>query len=152
MEFTYALPHVFRGGSLLENTEVLKASLDYLITLNRYFLRHHAAKPLYSSGVVYGRTEDFEPIPALYLEGYHGTDKPECRVAKRFGRFGDCKSLSGALIAEYRNQGRICLPEFRFMKNETNGGLDYHILVVTADGREDPSKRLGMGKDENAYF
>lgn len=151
MEFTFALPHVFRGGSLLENTEVLKASLDYLITLNRYYLRHHAAKPLYASGVVYGRTCDFEPIPALYSEGYHGTDKPDCSVPKRFGRFGDCKSLTGALIAEYRNAGRVCLPEYRFAVN-ANGGLDYHILLATADGREDPSKRLGMNKDENAYF
>jgi hypothetical protein len=100
---------------------------------------------------VYGRTDDWETIPALYSAGYHGTDKPGTSFPTHYGRFGDCKSLSAALIAEYRFQGRAAEPEFRFA-DLPGGSRLFHILVRTEQGPEDPSKVLGMGKAELAPF
>lgn len=129
------MPHVFfPGASRVENAQALRILLDCLIDLNRVFLRAHAAPTLYQSGVRYGRTRLWEPIPALYARQY-----------------GDCKSLSAALIAEYREQGIEADPVFRFNPNP-NGTNDFHILVHTARGFEDPSKVLGMGSNENAHF
>jgi hypothetical protein len=34
----------------------------------------------------------------------------------------------------------------------TPKGQQYHILVQTVGGWEDPSRALGMGRNENAYF
>ena len=128
------LPHVFFPGSdPAENAEVLKATLEYLIAVNRYFLRHHPETPsLYESGVVYGRTVVWDSIPA---------------VIER--RFGDCKSLTAWLIAERRNRGLECMPVFRWI-GKPGRGMQFHILVQTPDGFEDPSKFLGMGSNEVA--
>ena len=138
MQIAYNLPHVFNPrASQAENARVLRILLDTLINLNQAYLENHTVLPLYKSGVVYGRTRIWEPIPALYSRGY-----------------GDCKSLSAALIAEYRRQGIDCAPVFRWNKAKgyRAGETDYHILVQTAKGFEDPSKVLGMGKDENRWF
>lgn len=137
MKITYNLPHVFAPNSDLDdNAFVLRTSLDYLIALNVGFLQSRAGlntPKLYQSGVSYGRTRMFEPIPALY---------------KR--KFGDCKSLTAALIAEYRAQGLYAVPEFRW-DPQPNGYLDFHILVNGPLGREDPSQVLGMGDNRNSY-
>src|SRR5574338_1109732 len=137
MQITYSLPHVFfPGASPVENARVLRVLLDMLIELNRVYLLSHTPPALYRSGVVYGRTKEWEPIPALYAR-----------------RYGDCKSLSAALIAEYRHKGIACEPVFRWVrKPEREGHTDYHILVPTKDGFEGPSKVLGMGKDENSNY
>lgn len=138
MQFELDCPHVFYpGSSQVQNAYALRALLDCLISLNQAYLRDNACKPLYRSGVVYGRTTVWDTIPALYARGY-----------------GDCKSLSAALIAQLRTQGHAADPVFRWKKN-SNGSTDYHILVKTplvSNGFEDPSKKLGMGRDENAYF
>ncbi len=140
MEIIFNFPHVFSPDSdPVENAYVLKASLDYLVRVNLIFLRNHVCPALYRSGVVYGRTIKWEPIPALF-------------APKERGRaYGDCKSLSAALIAEYYMQGKESKPVFRFVRN-AKGGLDFHILVETIHGVEDPSKVLGMGKNENERF
>ena len=131
--------HLFDSGSSdLENARALRILLDALIALNQAFLLHHAVRNLYQSGVVYGRTEAWCDIPTLYGMKY-----------------GDCKSLSAALIAQYRAQGIMAEPVFRF-KPRSNGTM-YHILVqVKPRGKwtseyEDPSKKLGMGGNENAW-
>jgi hypothetical protein len=148
---TFALPHLFAPGvSPRENAEGLRVLLDTLINLNGWFLRHHPARSLYESGVVYARTDLWEPIPALYTAGYHGTDNPSSNFEKKWGKFGDCKSLSAALIAQYRYQGKWAEPQFRF--DPRQGSSLYHILVRTIEGPEDPSVMLGMGKDESAWF
>lgn len=135
MQITFDLPHVFfPGSSSEENAYALRALLDCLITLNRAYLRNHAVPALYRSGVVYGRTKVWDTIPALYQRGY-----------------GDCKSLSAALIAEYREQGIECQPVFRWVQR-ANGVKDFHILVQRGNVFEDPSKQLGMGKNENVHF
>lgn len=136
MQITFNLPHVFNPNSTPEeNAPVLQAILEALIQINVAYLRrakNHT--PLYQSGVIYGRTYWFEPIPALYER-----------------RFGDCKSLSAALIAEYRSQGKEAIPVFRWV-TKRDGTRDFHILVQSINGFEDPSKRLGMGDNENRRF
>lgn len=135
MQIVINLPHVFNPDSPSgENAAVLRALLDCLIDINLAYLRYHSVPGLYGSGVVYGRTKIWEPIPALYARGY-----------------GDCKSLTAALIAEYETQGIQAAPVFRWTIN-SHGIPDFHILVQTAKGFEDPSKRLGMGQDEFAPF
>jgi hypothetical protein len=135
MQISYDLPHVFYpGSSEEENAYVLRGLLEMLIYQNLGFLRNHHVPSLYSSGVVYGRTKIWDGIPALYKRGE-----------------GDCKSLTAALIAEYRKSGKRADPVFRW-KTRPDGYKDYHILVRTKDGFEDPSKVLGMGKNENARW
>lgn len=135
MQITLSLPHVFFAGSPPdENAYALRVLLDCLIRLNLGYLRSHPAPALYQSGVRYGRTQTWDCIPELYQKGY-----------------GDCKSLTAALIAECTLQGRAAVPVFRFRQRpDGSGNLDFHILVQTEQGFEDPSKVLGMGADENA--
>jgi hypothetical protein len=135
MEITFSLPHVFSAGSdPVDNAQVLRLLLESLIAINRAYLRRHPVPALYQSGVVYRRTVTWDSIPELYAK-----------------KFGDCKSLAAALIAEYRNKGIQADPEFRWYTN-SKGERDYHILVEMANQkREDPSRRLGMGARENAW-
>lgn len=135
MIIPFSLSYVFHpGASQVDNAYALKTLLECLILLNQNFLRAHPALPLYQSGVRYGRTVNWDSIPDLYAKGY-----------------GDCKSLTAALVAEYRMKHIEAKPVFRWVRG-ADGVSDYHILVQTAAGFEDPSRVLGMGKDENAYF
>lgn len=137
MQIIFDLPHVFNYNSdEVENALALKNLLDCLVNLNISYLRTNPGTvPLYNAGVRYGRTLWWDTIPALYKRGY-----------------GDCKSLSAALVAQYKMQGKVARPVFRWVKN-ADGSTDYHILVETANGGyEDPSKVLGMGKNENSRF
>lgn len=137
-EISFALPHVFAPGSSPgENAAVLECMLDALIRVDEIYLHHHACPPLYRAGVVYDRTDVWDPIPALYLR-----------------RYGDCKSLTAARVAEIRRAGRMARPFFRYQEKPGRSGFLYHILVLCEgeDGRlawDDPSRRLGMGADEN---
>lgn len=135
MEIAFNLPHVFHAGSSsLEDAYVLKILLDALIKVNLGYVRSHNPPSLYRSGVRYGRTTLWEPIPALYARGY-----------------GDCKSLSAVRIAELLNQGVMAKPVFRW-RLRNDGGKDFHILIQKVGGYEDPSRELGMGKDETKWF
>jgi hypothetical protein len=117
--------------------------LDCLIRCNIALLRF-APRPylrLYDSGVRYDRTREWENIAALYKRGY-----------------GDCKSLTAALVAEYYIRGIEAKPVFRSIENWREG-RDYHILVMTPKQNgidktvfEDPSRKLGMGADELKHF
>lgn len=131
MNIVYELPHVFHPKARkVENARALRVMLECLIALDRAYLLDHSVRPLYRAGVIYGRTRPWLTIPALYARGY-----------------GDCKSLSAALIAEYREAGIPCKPVFRWIQNRRTGFRDFHILVQTDSGYEDPSKVLGMGQD-----
>lgn len=141
MLIRYNLPHVFYPGSdKTENALVLRTLVDTLVRMNLAHLhcerrRGHTVPLLYKSGVYYDRTLWWEPIPALYQRG-----------------FGDCKSLSAALIAEKQfNDNIACVPVFRWVEN-ADGSVDYHILVQIGNNFEDPSKVLGMGANENRRF
>jgi len=135
VRITVSMPHVFHPGSTpVENARALRVMLECLIQLNLAFLKDHSALPLYKAGVVYGRTQVWDTIPSLYARGY-----------------GDCKSLSAALIAQYRHRGIAAQPVFRWTERpDGSGARDFHILVQTSRGWEDPSKVLGMGQNENA--
>lgn len=132
------LPHVFSpSSSEAEDAEVLRVLLETLIAIDRVYVRRRAAPTLYQSGVVYGRTRTWDPIPSVSIRGY-----------------GDCKSLVAWRIAELREAGIDCRPVFRF-KTRASGAKDFHILIAKPgkNGKiewEDPSKILGMGKNENA--
>lgn len=134
--YTFDLPHAFYpGASEVDNAYTLRALLDCLIEINQWYLVDHQNTPeLYATPVVYGRTQIWDTIPAMYARGY-----------------GDCKSLTAALVAENSLRGKKSYPVFRFVKNR-HGSNDFHILVQNPDGFEDPSKIKGMGLNENAYF
>jgi hypothetical protein len=135
MQITFDLADMFGGGtSAVADARLLTVLLEALIDANLVYLRDHAAKSLYRSGVVYARTRVWDTIPALYSRGY-----------------GDCKSLSAALCAEMRHRGEAAIPVFRW-KQAADGSKLYHILVQTSRGWEDPSRRLGMGRSEWSYF
>jgi hypothetical protein len=122
--------------SPVENAYALRALLDCLVRLNESYLKYHPKTPaLYRSGVYYERVDEWLPIPALYQLGY-----------------GDCKSLAAALIAEYRAAKIPCEATFRWIVRPHAPELvrDFHILVEVENGWEDPSKVLGMGKNEVA--
>lgn len=144
--FTFDLPDLFSTDiATVEDSESLKILLDGLIDLNIGFLRNHRVPKLYDAGVTYGRTDIWDTIPALYAPKF---DWPNPRL---WGRaYGDCKSLSAALIAQYRVNGHDSLPAFRSIPIPS-GVRDYHILVLNLNpvAWEDPSKKLGMGRDEN---
>jgi len=129
------LPDVFfKGANSVDNAYILRAMLDGLIEVNQAYLRrYHATPSLYESGVIYGRTQQWDSIPALYARG-----------------FGDCKTLTAADIAEERNKGVPTIPVFRL--NYLSEGILFHILVQRPNGWKDPSKILGMNKHESAYI
>ena len=124
----------------LENARSLRALLDCLVSLDiAYRMAHPKTPALYRSGVRYRRTVEWDQTPVLYARQY-----------------GDCKSLSATRIAELRCAGIACDPEFRWIPAPDRDGNNYHILVRRApcaeapQGVEDPSKVLGMGKNEFA--
>jgi len=159
VEITFTIPHLFAPGvSPRENAEGLRVLLDALIAVNCWYLRSHSARPLYRSGVSYARTDDWECIPALYASGWHGTNQQGSRHPAKHGVFGDCKSLTAAYVAEQYMSGVECKPVFRFSPMP-GGEQMFHILVwvlpsaANPKGRwEDPSAKLGMGRDELAWF
>jgi len=134
---TFNIKNAFEKGSpSLSNAVVLRALLDGLIAANVVYLKYHTFPSLYESGVVYKRTNVWDSLPALYHRGY-----------------GDCKSLTAALVAERMTRRESAMPVFRWMPRPNEEGVkDFHILVESSYGYEDPSRRLGMGADENAYF
>ncbi len=133
---TFNMPSVFHeDSSPLDNVLSLQALLYCLSSINLIYLktRPYQVTPLYNSGVYYDRTSIWDSIPALYARG-----------------FGDCKSLACAYVAECLLHGIEAKPVFRWVKSD--GNVSYHILVQTDQGWHDPSKVLGMGSNENAYF
>ena len=135
MEITFDLPHVFHPeASQEENALVLQCLLECLTTINLIFKRYHTAPELYRSGVRYAKTQKWLSIPALYRDGW-----------------GDCKSLTAALTADYRVKNQFARPVFRFVRRP-DGNIDYHILEQVTSGFEDPNKRLGMPHSEILKF
>jgi hypothetical protein len=137
LEITFDLPHVFHPeASQVENALCLQNLLELLIQINMSYLQRHAVPALYRSGVRYAKTQKWLSIPALYRD-----------------RLGDCKSLTAALVAEYRMAKIFARPVFRFNeRNKGSGIMDFHILVQTSTGFEDPSKVLGMPHSEILKF
>lgn len=160
MEIGFNLPYVFSpGSSQVDNACALRALLELQVTLSLAYLQYHAAPPLYASGVVYGRTEIWEPLPSLLLANKQPRKKGNMTIWEPLGTSGgkrraDCKSLAPALVAEYRNKGIGARCMFRFNpRPDDSGFLDFHIVTEFTDGSyEDPSRKLGMGADELRWF
>jgi hypothetical protein len=135
---TFDLPCCFDSSSdPVSNAKALQTLLNCLSAINLIYLqfRPGCIPSLYESGTIYDRTQIWDSIPALYRRG-----------------FGDCKSLTAALVAEYAAQGIKSRPVFRWMVDKADNQTNYHILVQTSQGFEDPSKVCGMEKHENSYF
>lgn len=148
----------YPGASEVDNACALRALLDCMIALNLAYLKYHSAPSLYESGVIYGRTTIWEPTAALYLPNKF-PDEAHGKVwwipighsggKKR----GDCKSLTACRIAELRIKGTQANPVFRFSNRPDDSGYqDFHILIQTPTGWEDPSRKLGMGSNELRWF
>lgn len=160
MEITYNLPYVFNPEcSQVDNAYALRAMLDLQVALGLAYLQYYAAPPLYASGVVYGRTKIWEPLPSLMLANKHSRRDGKMIIWEPLGvsggaRRADCKSLAPALCAEYQHQGIEARCVHRFNpRSDGLGYLDFHILVELGDGSyEDPSRKLGMGADELRWF
>lgn len=160
MELNFNLPYVFNpGSSQVDNACALRALLELQITLGLAYLQYHAAPPLYASGVVYGRTKIWEPLPSLLLANKQPRKEGGMIIWEPLGvaggkRRADCKSLAPALVAQNRHNGIPCRCTFRFNpRPDETGFLDFHILVEYLDGsHEDPSRKLGMGADELRWF
>lgn len=159
MEISFNLPYVFNPTARrVDNACALNSLLNCLISLNLKYLRFHPAPSLYESGVRYGRTVLWEPIPALYLANkrrdlfnppFWVPTAPEGQGKQR----GDCKSLTAAMVAQYMHKGEKARAVFRWAERKDNSGeLDFHILVQTLNGYHDPSRHLGMGENEFARF
>ena len=115
-------------SSKRENAFALEILLAALCALDRLWLIYNpcAVPLLHDSGIYYANTEVWETIPALYARGW-----------------GDCKSLSACLIAEFRQRGIWCRPAFRFQGDPS--ATMFHILVMLEDGSWScPSADLGM--------
>ena len=133
MLITMNVPGTFSAQSDIDETaEVIKAALDCMVTLNRNYLRRHPTPHIYESRIKYGRTTSWLTVPAMLETG-----------------IADCKSLAPWLVAYYRNKGQNAKTVFRYRPNPRTGFYDYHILVDGPNGWEDPSRILGMGKNEN---
>ncbi len=128
---------LFKGPKDAQRSErALIVLLRALLFLNEDYLREHPDTPnLYDSGVRYKRehgTEHWKAVPQLLRD-----------------KHGDCEDLACWRAAEQRISGIECRP---FLKRMVRNGFRlYHVLVQYPDGRiEDPSKKLGMGKDDDA--
>lgn len=133
MIIPFSTPNVFHpDASRAENAESLAAYLECLIEQNRVARRYRSLPLLYASGVVYGRTLEWENIPAVMRRGY-----------------GDCKSLAAWLVSDYRHvKKQPARAVFRwFNRPDGSGARDFHIVIATKTGFEDPSRKLGMGRD-----
>ncbi len=106
----------------------LRTLVDALVAINRHYIRRHAPRPIYGAGLRYGRTEEWDTIPALYARG-----------------FGDGKSLAAARIAELLEGGVDAEPVFRYWTREDGVPL-IQILVrrreVQREVFEDPCALL----------
>jgi hypothetical protein len=145
-ECTFLLPRVFSTGSnLVENSRAAEALLECLCNIDLAYLQFRGGLlglggtvvPLYDHPLRYDRTVVWDTTPALYARNY-----------------GDCKSLSATRVAEHRYQGFEARPMFRFMppSQSHDGEYQFHIVLLTNNGHEDPSKIKGMGQNEWAYF
>lgn len=160
MEIKYNVTYAFHeGADPLVNAIYLRALLDAMVEINIGVMRNTPKlfPPLYKSGVVYKRTYVWEPIPELYLPNKQPIprDEPFFEPVGVSGgaKGGDCKSLTAALVAQYMLSGVRCQPVFRWIpRGDGSGALDFHILVQTASGFEDPSKVLGMNEADVARF
>ena len=131
----WGLPTAEPLSDEVQNSEALDILVEGLIAINRIYIRcRPETRGLYRSGIRYDRTVEWDAIPYLYARGY-----------------GDCKSLTAALIAQFREQGHAARPVSRFRINP-DGSYGFHILVLTNQGWHDPSKTSGWALTKTQLF
>ncbi len=118
----------------LRSQKVLLILLDALVASNVDWLQRKPGTPgIYQAGVRYraeAGTEEWKIIPECMRDG-----------------LADCEDLAAWLCAELRVKGVAAKPYLEF-KRYGNFYL-YHVMVKLPNGEVlDPSRRLGMGKDE----
>lgn len=129
MNIPFNLPWVYcPGSSDEENAVVLRHLLECLTAINVEYLQRHPTRSIFQAGVRYGRTFEWDSIPAVIRRGY-----------------GDCKSLSAWYCAELRLRGEKCRPIFKMFPS-SYGAPNFHIWVATSEGEVDPSAKLGMNE------
>lgn len=129
MIIPFNLPHVYCSGSSdEENAVVLRPLLECLVAIDMEYLQRHPTPPLRSSGVRYGRTYQWDCVPAV--------------LAKRVA---DCKSLTAWDVAERRLRGEKAKPIFKVFPRRF-GAPDFHIWTWTPSGEIDTSAELGMNQ------
>lgn len=107
---------------------VLSALLEGLTRANELLIQRYGLPSLYESGVTYRR----EP---------RGRERWQLAPdTLRFG-VGDCEDLATWRAAELRLDGVHAWPYVY-----RAGPRTLHVVVRTADGIEDPSRVLGMGR------
>lgn len=116
--------------------------LKALFDMNIAWLKAHPETPgIYDAGVNhkprvrYEREpvgqEDWKDIPTVLADGH-----------------GDCEDLACWLAAEYVVRRKIEARPRLTWRPQANGAMLYHITVMLPNGEvEDPSKKLGMGKN-----
>lgn len=119
---------------------ILGPMLDAMVAINVAYLQTHPQTPrLYQAGVVYRRErsgiEDWRNIPRILKE-----------------KEGDCEDLACYRIAELRvYDGEPDATYAVTMRRRPNGHYLFHIKVKRGArmgfGYEDPSLKLGMGKE-----
>lgn len=141
MLIEFDLDHVFFPGSdAVMDLQTARELVECLVRVNMIYLTRaktlgHLIPRLYASGVRYQRVDAWAPIPTLYR-----------------ARFGDCKNLTAAVIAERRFYDHVdAQAAFRWSENADHT-VDYHILVQEGADFDDPSLKLGMNATEVARF
>lgn len=110
-------------------------ALRGMVLASRAALRLGEVPPLYQSGVRFRReppgVETFRDAVTTYRAGH-----------------GDCAHLVAWRVAELREAGEPAT--IRIYWKPTPSGRLFHVQVRRADGRiEDPSRKLGMGRNES---
>lgn len=117
---------------------VAQGLAEFVIDVNRLYLRTHKVPSIYEAGVVYREEpanwpfEEFAPIPQIIMRGW-----------------GDCDDLVPWRVAELREAGeegaRVRVVWQIPRRGPHQGRKLFHLLAVRADGREEcPSAKLGM--------
>ena len=115
---------------------LVQAAVEFLIAVNRLYIRKFGAPPMYSAGLKYS----FKVRP-FGLDSWQ--DIPRCLSLGT----GDCKDFTAWRVAELREAGASDAQP-RIMASEANGLVVYHVQVMrdTPKGPivEDPSSIFGM--------
>ena len=111
----------------------LSAALEGLTAVNYLLLRNGKTPPLYRAGVRYKREqpgkEQWQTAREVYRAG-----------------FGDCEDLAAWRAAELRLKGEAARAVVVRV-----GPRQFHAIVKRANGQyEDPSRKLGMGKNRKS--
>lgn len=136
-------PHFTPGDDGEHGMLVLRTLLNALVVINEDWMRRIPNFPsLYESGIRYKREkpgrEEWQDCVETYERGH-----------------GDCEDLVCYRVAELRVRHGIteARPDFTLREFwDENAGRYvkvFHIIVrLPGGGREDPSRRLGMGSNE----